>query len=132
MCIHAAEELQFNDSSYLKSNSLHVTAEQTSDLSDMAEALTQCGLSDLDLDSCEVSDGCKKEMCKLVMKYSDIFSKHRLDCSDMRWYEHKTWLAGCESAILQHLKHLFHSRHHRMEKYRNHRHASSFLIGEET
>ena len=43
----AAEELQLNDSSYLKSNSLHATAEQTPDLSDTAEALTECGLSDL-------------------------------------------------------------------------------------
>lgn len=88
----AAEELQLNDSSYLKSNSLHVTAKQTSDLSDTPEALTECGLSDLDLDSCEVSDGCKKEMCKLVLKYSDNFSKHRLDCGEVKDFVHKIHL----------------------------------------
>lgn len=60
----AVEEIQPAESSCFKSNSQHVAAEQTPDLSDMTEALRQHGLSDLDLGSCEVSDRCKTEMCK--------------------------------------------------------------------
>ena len=55
----AVEEIQPADSSCFKSNSQHVTAEQTSDLSDMAEALREHGLSDLDFDLCEVLNHCK-------------------------------------------------------------------------
>lgn len=88
----AVEELQPAGGSCFKSNSQNVAAEQTSAPTDMVEALRKHGLSDLDLDSCEVSDHCKRGMCELTLKYSDIFSKHSLDCGEVKDFVHKSYL----------------------------------------
>ncbi|XP_076841572.1 uncharacterized protein LOC143485839 [Brachyhypopomus gauderio] len=63
-----------------------------SDLSSLHEELKQHGLGNIDLDSCEVSGQCKLDICKLVIRYEDIFSRQALDCGEVTDFVHKIHL----------------------------------------
>lgn len=60
-CI-ALEYVETADRARVKSNIQHVYSEQPTQISNIAEEMKQHGLSDLDLDSCEISDQWKNEM----------------------------------------------------------------------
>lgn len=88
-CI-AVEELQTSSTPTVKSCCQQFTNDQS--ISDITKVLKEMGLNELDLESCEVSDQCKKEMSKLAFKYADIFSKHKLDCGEVKDFVHKIHL----------------------------------------
>lgn len=46
------------------------------------------GLSDLDIDSCEVSPQWKGQLLRLVQKFEHVFSKHKLDCGRAKDFVH--------------------------------------------
>ena len=43
-------------------------------------ALHDLGLTDIDVDSCQVSLECKEKLVQLIAQYESIFSRHKLDC----------------------------------------------------
>lgn len=86
----AVEELQPPDSSCPTLSSQFVVKRE--EQLNMSDALKHHGLSDLNLDSCEVSEHCKKNVFEVVLKYSDIFSKHKLDCGEVKDFVHKIHL----------------------------------------
>lgn len=88
----ALEDVDVEDSAPVKCNSQCVMSEHVEMDPDFSNILQQHGLSDLDLNSCEVSHQWKNEMCKLVLKYSDIFSKDRLDCGEVKDFVHRIHL----------------------------------------
>ena len=88
----ALEDMDAADSARVCSNSQHINSEQSSRLSDITESLRRCGLSNLDLDSCEVSDHWKQKMCKLSLQYADIFSRDSLDCGEATDFVHRIHL----------------------------------------
>lgn len=94
-CI-ALEDVVTADSTCVTSNQQHISSEQLTQqparMSDISERLKQHGLGDLDLDSCEVSDDWKDEMCRLTLKYSDIFSRDKLDCGEAKDFVHRIHL----------------------------------------
>ncbi len=47
---------------------------------ELKEQLLRVGLGGLSIDTCEVSEGCRKQLLDLVLRYEDIFSRHHLDC----------------------------------------------------
>lgn len=51
--------------------------------------LQKCGLESVDLDACEVSDFWKAKLCDLVLEYESIFSRHSLDCGEVRDFVHR-------------------------------------------
>uniref|UniRef100_A0A9J7XGM7 ribonuclease H n=1 Tax=Cyprinus carpio carpio TaxID=630221 RepID=A0A9J7XGM7_CYPCA len=55
---------------------------------DLKERLSNLGLSDLDIDSCQASFWAKKRLVELVGEYDDIFSRHSLDCGEAREFVH--------------------------------------------
>lgn len=55
---------------------------------DLKDRLSNLGLSDLDIDSCQASFGAKKRLVELVQEYEDIFSRHSLDCGEAREFVH--------------------------------------------
>lgn len=57
------------------------------------EQLISMGLTNVDIDSCEVSDGCKSKMANLVLQYQDIFSRHHLDCGKAKGFVHRIRLS---------------------------------------
>ncbi|KAL2087418.1 hypothetical protein ACEWY4_016246 [Coilia grayii] len=57
-----------------------------------AKSLSELGLGDIDVDSCEVSETCKSRLIQLLTDYQDIFSKHSLDCGEVRGYTHRIHL----------------------------------------
>lgn len=87
----AVEELQISNTSSVQSN-CQITSDHLPKTKYSATALKDVGLNELDLDSCEVSDHYRNEMCNLVIKYADIFSKHKLDCGEVKDFVHKIHL----------------------------------------
>ncbi|KAL7878642.1 hypothetical protein AOLI_G00096160 [Acnodon oligacanthus] len=53
------------------------------------EELKLVGLSDLDLESCDVSETWKEKLTDLVLKYEDVFSRHYLDCGEAKVFVHR-------------------------------------------
>lgn len=60
---------------------------------DLNDALLEMGLSDLDVDSCEVSTQCKNNLLCLIQKYEHVFSKHKLDCGTAKDFVHRIHLS---------------------------------------
>lgn len=56
---------------------------------ELNEQLLRVGLGGLDINSCEVSDSCKKQLLDLVLRYEDIFSRHHLDCGRAEGFMHR-------------------------------------------
>lgn len=78
--------------STLKSSGQHVSGEQTLRSVSVSETLKQHGLDNIDLESCDVSDQWKGKMCDLVVSYEDIFSRHQLDCGEVKDFVHRIHL----------------------------------------
>lgn len=57
------------------------------------EKLISVGLSNIDVDSREVSEICKRRMADLVLEYEDIFSHHHLDCGEAKGFMHRIHLS---------------------------------------
>lgn len=53
------------------------------------KSLSELGLSDINVDSCQVSAACKSQLTQLISEYQDIFSRHSLDCGEVRGYVHR-------------------------------------------
>lgn len=56
------------------------------------KSLSDLGLSDVDIDACQVSKDCKSRLTQLIIVYQDIFSKHPLDCGEVKGYTHRIHL----------------------------------------
>lgn len=56
------------------------------------KSLSELGLSDINIDSCQVSEDCKSRLIQLLTEYQDIFSKHSLDCGEVKGYTHRIHL----------------------------------------
>lgn len=55
----------------------------------LKRTLSDLGLSDLDIDSCEVSLSSKRKLVELIKEYKDIFSRHSLDCGEAEGFVHR-------------------------------------------
>lgn len=53
------------------------------------EKLLSLGLSDIDIDGCEVDEVWKNRLASLIAGYEDIFSRHALDCGEVKGYLHR-------------------------------------------
>lgn len=60
---------------------------------DIQDILQKMGLSDLDIDSCEVSPQWKGQLLHLVQKFEHVFSKHKLDCGRAKDFVHRIHLS---------------------------------------
>ncbi|XP_037828975.1 uncharacterized protein LOC108247133 isoform X2 [Kryptolebias marmoratus] len=56
---------------------------------DMSHILSDIGLQDLDLSSCEVSMEWKNELLQIIRQYEYIFSRHKMDCGDATDFVHR-------------------------------------------
>ncbi|KAM7379874.1 hypothetical protein PAMP_005391 [Pampus punctatissimus] len=56
------------------------------------QRLKDCGLGDIDLEGCEVSDNWKQRLADLVIAYQDVFSKDKLDCGEAKEFVHRIHL----------------------------------------
>lgn len=54
-----------------------------------ARSLSELGLGDIDISSCQVSEACKSQLVQLITEYHDIFSKDSLDCGEVKGYTHR-------------------------------------------
>ncbi len=59
---------------------------------ELKEQLLRVGLGGLSIDTCEVSEGCRKQLLDLVLRYEDIFSRHHLDCGKAQGFVHRIHL----------------------------------------
>ncbi|KAL1246992.1 hypothetical protein QQF64_034535 [Cirrhinus molitorella] len=57
------------------------------------EKLRSVGLSNIDIESCEVSEVYKGKITDLVLQYEDIFSRHHLDCGEAEGFVHRIHLS---------------------------------------
>lgn len=53
------------------------------------DILAELGLADVKIDSSHISEGCKNELNQLLIEFEDIFSKHPLDCGEVKEYTHR-------------------------------------------
>ncbi|KAJ8381090.1 hypothetical protein SKAU_G00018680 [Synaphobranchus kaupii] len=60
---------------------------------DPVQLLKDCGLADIDVDGCEVSETCKRKLAELVLSYKDVFSRDRLDCGEAKGFVHRIHLS---------------------------------------
>jgi len=54
-----------------------------------AKGLSVLGLSDIEIGLCQVSEACKSRLRELIIEYQEIFSKHPLDCGEVKGYIHR-------------------------------------------
>lgn len=50
--------------------------------------LQNVGLSEIDIDLCKVTDASKEKLVRLLVNYNDVFSKHPLECGEVKEFEH--------------------------------------------
>lgn len=60
---------------------------------DLKQRLHRVGLGDVDIDHCNTDEMGKGRLVSLLEKYHDIFSKHALDCGEVREFVHRIRLA---------------------------------------
>lgn len=81
----------------MQSQQVHgsVTASSTapSNCIDPCDTLSNLGLSDIDVKSCEVSQYWKKQLVELIQRYEGVFSRHKLDCGEAKGFVHRIHLA---------------------------------------
>lgn len=65
----------------------------TADGNASKDELRSVGLSAVDIESCEVSEDCKRRMLDLVLQYEDVFSRHHLDCGEAKGFVHRIHLS---------------------------------------
>ncbi|KAF0022201.1 hypothetical protein F2P81_025545 [Scophthalmus maximus] len=66
----------------------HPCQERTSPTDEPRSALDDIGLSDINIDSCEVSSTCKERLVNLITEYQSIFSREKLDCGKATGFLH--------------------------------------------
>lgn len=54
--------------------------------------LSELGLCDVDIDSCQVSVDCQSRLTQLLVEYQDIFSRNSLDCGEVTGHTHRIHL----------------------------------------
>lgn len=59
---------------------------------DPVQSLKDCGLADIDIAGCEVSEEWKKKLAELVLSYHDVFSRDKLDCGKAQDFVHRIHL----------------------------------------
>lgn len=59
---------------------------------EMSRVLSDMGLQDLDLSSCEVSLEWKDKLMKIIEQYESTFSKHKMDCGEAVDFVHRIHL----------------------------------------
>lgn len=69
-------------------DSASASAPQASNAS-VQERLERVGLGDLDLTSCDVSVDWQRKLADLVVRYEDVFSRHHLDCGEVKGFVHR-------------------------------------------
>ena len=79
---------------------LHVASEKQSGTSHSpcpstppTASLADLGLADPKIDSAHISESCNNELTQLLTEFQDIFSKHPLDCGEVREYTHRIRLS---------------------------------------
>lgn len=97
-CI-AVEELSPPEKIMVNSHSFEHGFVTTRSVEQRKELLHRQGLQDLDLESCEVSDGWKDQLLQLVEKYQSIFSKDKMDCGEAVDFVHKIHLVDEKSFV---------------------------------
>ncbi|KAI4898559.1 hypothetical protein NFI96_004318 [Prochilodus magdalenae] len=60
---------------------------------DTKQLLKDCGLGDIDVDACEVSEKWKAKLAELLVRYQGVFSKGKLDCGEVKDFVHRIHLA---------------------------------------
>ncbi|XP_029698682.1 uncharacterized protein isoform X2 [Takifugu rubripes] len=60
---------------------------------DPMRLLKDCGLGDVDIDSCEVSSEWRRKLAELVLSYQDVFSRDKLDCGEVKDFVHRIHLS---------------------------------------
>ncbi|KAJ8367056.1 hypothetical protein AAFF_G00333510 [Aldrovandia affinis] len=60
---------------------------------DPVQLLKDCGLADINVDGCEVSESCKRKLAELVLSYQDVFSRDKLDCGEAKEFVHRIRLS---------------------------------------
>lgn len=87
-CIALEDVCETNPELPLRSSVQQSAAEL--DKSDtLTDRLRKCGLETLDLENCEVSKFWKVKLCDLVLEYESIFSRHSLDCGEVKDFVHR-------------------------------------------
>ncbi|KAJ8361726.1 hypothetical protein AAFF_G00429480 [Aldrovandia affinis] len=56
---------------------------------DPVQLLKDCGLADINVDGCEVSESCRRKLAELVLSYQDVFSRDKLDCGEAKEFVHR-------------------------------------------
>lgn len=56
---------------------------------DFNQRLEAVGLADLDIESCSISLTTKEKLVQLLERYNDVFSKHALDCGEVKGFVHR-------------------------------------------
>ncbi|KAJ8413956.1 hypothetical protein AAFF_G00065540 [Aldrovandia affinis] len=56
---------------------------------DPVQLLKDCGLVDINVDGCEVSESCRRKLAELVLSYQDVFSRDKLDCGEAKEFVHR-------------------------------------------
>ncbi len=67
---------------------------------DLKQRLGAVSLSDFDIDSCSASDAAKERLVQLLESYNDVFSKHALDCGEVRGFVHRIRLTDEYTAFV--------------------------------
>ncbi|KAJ8404642.1 hypothetical protein AAFF_G00335050 [Aldrovandia affinis] len=60
---------------------------------DPVQLLKDCGLADINVDGCEVSESCRRKLAELVLSYQDVFSRHKRDCGEAKEFVHRIRLS---------------------------------------
>ncbi|KAJ8373064.1 hypothetical protein AAFF_G00271920 [Aldrovandia affinis] len=60
---------------------------------DPVQLLKDCGLVDINVDGCEVSESCRRKLAELVLSYQDVFSRDKLDCGEAKEFVHRIRLS---------------------------------------
>lgn len=60
---------------------------------DPVRSLAGCGLGDINIEGCEVSDEWKNKLAELLLSYQDVFSRGNLDCGEARDFVHRIRLS---------------------------------------
>lgn len=90
----ALEDMDVADRSQLNLVSNHQSVVPPATTANSAQArLSSCGLSAVDIESCEVSQDCKERLTDLVMQYEDVFSRHHLDCGEAKSFVYRIHLS---------------------------------------
>lgn len=56
---------------------------------DLKDRLSKLGLEDLNIDSCCTSTQSKAKLVELIEEFTDIFSRHQLDCGEAKGFVHR-------------------------------------------